>query len=104
MSEPRSSECLLTGGVLGKKPRQDSDCSSARLGRGELPYQKGSPHPHALSPRAHIFQETTPLMVGEPSERGKEIKMRSLYSKIIGGHWGQIEIASVMVNGQFDRV
>lgn len=43
-------------------------------------------------------------MVGEPSERGKEVKMRSLYSKIIGGHWGQMEIASVVVNRQFDRV
>lgn len=39
-------------------------------------------------------------MVVEPSEGGKEVKMRSLYSKILGGHWVQVKIASVMVNGQ----
>lgn len=43
-------------------------------------------------------------MAGEPSERVEEVKMRSLYSKITGGHWGPIEIASVVVNGQLDRV
>lgn len=45
-----------------------------------------------------MLWEAGPVMVLEPSEGVKEFKMRSLCSTILGGHWRQTEIASVMVN------
>lgn len=51
-----------------------------------------------------MLWETAPVMVLEPSEGGKAFKVRSLRTKVLGGHERQTEIASVMVNiGRLDR-